>query len=254
MVHVEGATFAMGSAADAETPSDETPVHSTAVRSFCLDATEVTVEAYSKCTSCERPALTVDFEGLTPNARAFESQFCNRSDAPDHPINCVDWHQAKAYCAASGKRLPSEAEWELAARGKEGRTYPWGFSPPNGQRLNACGSECSRMLTARREAVGKGPWPAMYGDDDAAPSTAPVGRYPAGATPAGVFDLAGNVWEWTETPYCPYSKEDCGDSRRVVRGGGWDTTESQDVRAARRYPSAPTARGRSIGFRCARDP
>lgn len=108
------------------------------------------------------------------------------------------------------------------------------------------------MLTERREAVGKGPWPAMYGADDAAPRTAPVGRYPSGATPAGVFDLAGNVWEWTASPYCPYGKDDCGDSRRVLRGGGWDTTESQDVRAARRYPSAPTARGRSIGFRCAK--
>jgi formylglycine-generating enzyme required for sulfatase activity len=253
MVLIQGATFSMGSAADAETPSDETPVHAATLRSFCLDATEVTVEAYARCTSCERPPPTVEFEGLTPNARDFESQFCNRNDARDHPINCVSWNQAKAYCSATGKRLPTEAEWELAARGKEGRTYPWGFAPPNGQRLNACGSECSRMLTERREAVGKGPWPAMYGDDDGAPQTAPVGRYPAGATPSGVFDLAGNVWEWTESAYCPYDKEDCGDSRRVVRGGGWDTTESQDVRSARRYPSAPTARGRSIGFRCARN-
>ncbi|MFT3768183.1 MAG: SUMF1/EgtB/PvdO family nonheme iron enzyme [Minicystis sp.] len=249
---IAGATFPMGSAGDGETPSDETPLHGVTVRSFCLDLTEVTVKAYTACASCERPSLTVDFEGLTPNGRSFESQFCNGPDAADHPINCIDWHQAKAYCAAQDKRLPTEAEWELAARGKEARTYPWGQAPPSGERLNACGAECSRMLTERREKVGKGPWPAMYGDDDSAPATAPVGRRPAGATPAGVLDLAGNVWEWTESPYCPYGKDDCGDSRRVLRGGGWDTTESQDVRAARRYPSAPTARGRSIGFRCAK--
>jgi formylglycine-generating enzyme required for sulfatase activity len=254
MATIEGATFAMGSAADAETPSDETPPHPVTVRSFCLDVTEVTVEAYGRCEACDRPQMTVEFEGLTPNGRTFESQFCNGPALREHPVNCVDWHQAKVFCAARGLRLPTEAEWELAARGKEARTYPWGALPPSRERLNACGSECSRMLTDRREKVGKGPWPAMYGDDDAAPLTAPVGRYPAGATPAGVLDLAGNVWEWTESPYCPYGKDECGDSRRVLRGGGWDTTESQDVRAARRYPSAPTARGRSIGFRCAATP
>jgi formylglycine-generating enzyme required for sulfatase activity len=253
MVLVDGATFAMGSAPDAETPSDETPRHAVTVPPFCLDVTEVTVSAYASCPSCEPPPLTVDFEGLTPNGRTFESQFCNRVEgAGPHPVNCVDWGQARAYCKSLDRRLPTEAEWELAARGREGRTYPWGEAPPSAQRLNACGIECSRMLSERRERVGKGPWPAMYGEDDAAPATSPVGRYLSGATPAGVLDLAGNVWEWTESSYCPYGREDCGDSRRVLRGGGWDTTESQDVRAARRYPSAPTARGRSIGFRCAR--
>jgi formylglycine-generating enzyme required for sulfatase activity len=244
----------MGSAADAETPSDETPAHAVTVRPYCLDLTEVTVRAYAACKDCDPPARTVDFEGLTPNGRAFESQFCNGAEATDHPQNCVDWRQAKAFCAATGKRLPTEAEWELAARGKESRPYPWGPAPPSGERLNACGAECSRMLTDRRAAVGKGPWPAMYGDDDHAAATSPVGRYPQGATPAGVLDLAGNVWEWTESAYCPYGQDECGDSRRVLRGGGWDTTESQDLRGARRFPSAPTARGRSIGFRCAKTP
>jgi formylglycine-generating enzyme required for sulfatase activity len=92
----------------------------------------------------------------------------------------------------------------------------------------------------------------MYDEDDSASATAPVGRYPAGASPAGVMDLAGNVWEWTESHYCPYGKEDCDDSRRVLRGGGWDTVESQYLRAAHRLPSAPLARGWSIGFRCAK--
>ena len=254
MSFIGGAAFQVGSAADGETPTDETPRHEVSVGGFCLDVTEVTVAAYARCPSCERPRMTVEFEGLAPNGRSFWSQFCNRPEAGDHPINCVDWYQAKGYCATLGKRLPTEAEWELAARGKEARKYPWGQAPPSGQRLNACGSECSRMLTARLESVGKDPWPRMYDDDDSAAATAPVGRYQGGASPEGVLDLAGNVWEWTESHYCPYDKEDCDDSRRVLRGGGWDTVESQDVRAAHRYPSAPTARGKSIGFRCARTP
>jgi serine/threonine protein kinase/formylglycine-generating enzyme required for sulfatase activity len=252
MVFIEGATFQMGSDADGETPSDETPRHAVTVRGFCLDATEVTARAYAACEACERPRMTVESEGLTPNGRTFWSQFCNGDGAGDHPINCVDWTQAKAYCEASGKRLPTEAEWELAARGKDALTYPWGHAPPGGERLNACGAECGRMLTERLEKVGKGAWPRMYGDDDAAPATAAVGRYPAGISPAGALDLAGNVWEWTDSHYCPYDKEDCGDSRRVLRGGGWDTVESQYVRSAHRRPSAPTARGWSIGFRCAK--
>jgi formylglycine-generating enzyme required for sulfatase activity len=108
------------------------------------------------------------------------------------------------------------------------------------------------MLTERFEAVGKGAWPRMYGDDDSYPSTAPVGHYPEGATPAGVQDLTGNAWEWTESHYCPYPRDECDDSRRVLRGSGWDTVERQYVRSAHRRPSAPTARGWSIGFRCAK--
>ncbi|WP_437552021.1 bifunctional serine/threonine-protein kinase/formylglycine-generating enzyme family protein [Sorangium sp. So ce367] len=254
MVLVEGTEFQMGSDADAETPSDETPRHGVTVGRFCLDVTEVTVKAYSDCEACARPQKTVESEGLTPSGRSFWSQFCNGPEALDHPINCVDWYQAKAYCAASGKRLPTEAEWELAARGEDARTYPWGHAPPSGERLNACGPECSRMLTERLEKVGKGPWPRMYNDGDAAPATAPVGRSPAGRSPAGALDLAGNVWEWTESHYCPYDRDDCDDSRRVLRGGGWDTVESQYVRSAHRRPSASTARGWSIGFRCAKDP
>jgi formylglycine-generating enzyme required for sulfatase activity len=68
------------------------------------------------------------------------------------------------------------------------------------------------------------------------------------------MDLAGNVWEWTDSPYCFYDEESCGDSRRVLRGGGWDTTDSENVRATHRLPSAPTVRGKSIGFRCAKTP
>ena len=240
MVRIDAATFAMGSDVDGETPSDETPRLTVNVGAFCLDKTEVTVKAYSACPSCATRG-TVEFEGLTPNGREVESKFCNGPSAADHPMNCVDWADALHFCSTTGKRLPTEPEWELAARGKDGRPYPWGREEPGADRLNACGAECTS------------PWPAMYDADDGAPATAPVGRYPKGASPAGVLDLAGNVWEWTDTLYCPYRSPGCGDSRRVLRGGGWDTTERQNVRAARRYPSAPTARGKSVGFRCAKD-
>jgi formylglycine-generating enzyme required for sulfatase activity len=254
MVLVPGAKFRMGSAEGADTPYDETPMYEESVDSFCIDVIEVTVRAYSACQVCEQAPMTVELEEITPNGRAFDRPFCNGADKEDHPINCISWNQAKRYCEEQGKRLPTEAEWELAARGVDRRLYPWGEAAPSGEQLNACGVECSRMLTTRRAAVGKGEWPAMHGDDDGSVATAPVGSYPAGKSPAGVLDLAGNVLEWTESAYCPYANRDCGDSRRVLRGGGWDSTESSAVRAARRYASPPSARGRSIGFRCAQTP
>lgn len=249
---IDGATFLMGSLAEGETPSDETPAHQVTLQSFCLDATEVTVGAYRACKTCEPVRGTVQGEGLTPNGVSFWSKYCNGADADDHPVNCIDWEHASAYCEAVGKRLPSEGEWELAARGTVASTYPWGEAAPTGERVNACGAECSRMLSERLEKSGRPPWPKMYADDDAAPTTAVVGSRSAGGTPAGVFDLAGNVWEWTSSHYCRYDAPDCGDSRRVIRGGGWDTVERQDVRAARRLPSAPSARSWSVGFRCAK--
>lgn len=252
MKRIDGAAFRLGSPAEGETPSDETPPQSVQLEPFCLDETEVTVGDYLGCKSCERPLGTVQGEGLTPNGVAFWSKHCNRADRPEHPMNCIDWERASAYCEARGARLPTEAEWELAARGNAGSTYPWGEAAPSGERVNACGAECSRMLSEELAKTGRGPWPRLYEDDDSAPATAPVGSRRAGATPSGVLDLAGNVWEWTSSHYCRYDSPDCGDSRRVIRGGGWDTVESRDVRAARRLPSAPSARSWSVGFRCAK--
>jgi serine/threonine-protein kinase len=107
MALIDGATFPMGSAGDGETPSDETPIHPVAVRAFCLDVTEVTVGAYTQCADCGPLPSKVELEGVTPNGRAFESQFCNPAEARAHPVNCVDWHQAKTYCKAQGRRLPT---------------------------------------------------------------------------------------------------------------------------------------------------
>lgn len=152
-----------------------------------------------------------------------------------HPANEVTWHGARAFCARRGARLPSEVEWEAAARGKEGRTYPWGEEPPDVRR-------------------------AQF--DRRSNQTAAVGGRPLGATPRGVHDLAGNVAEWTSSLYRPYPyRSDDGredpraDGERVTRGGDhvFDSS-AEKLRAAFRagFSRNPEVGHRHIGFRCAR--
>ncbi|TMQ25314.1 MAG: formylglycine-generating enzyme family protein, partial [Deltaproteobacteria bacterium] len=139
------------------------------------------------------------------------------------------------------------------ARGSDGRRYPWGDQPPTAQRLNACGTECVAM--AAREAI---PWKALHDGDDGWPTTAPVGRFPDGASPFGVLDMAGNVWEWTADWYEPYPAAAETDpqgapagSSRVSRGGGWNNG-ADSARAADRDWFDPEVREAGLGFRCAR--
>ena len=219
MVLVRGGTFKLGSL---DGDADERPIVDARVDAFEIDTVEVSVDAYKICVSagkCQLPDPGI---------------YCNW-DKPGkgrHPINCVDVVHAEAYCAFVGKRLPTEDEWDYAARGADGRKYPWKDGPPAAQLCwNGEGND-----------LGKGN----------RQGTCPVGAFPTGASPSGAFDMVGNVWEWTSSAYCPYDKRACDDPRRVIRGGGWNNLVPEYVRAQDRSKEATKTRNDNIGLRCAR--
>lgn len=164
-----------------------------------------------------------------------------------HPQNCVTWEQADAYCRWAGKRLPSEEEWEYAARGTDGRAYPWGADAPTSAHLDACGQECATNASL----LGM-PWVALHDGRDGWDTTAPTRSFEAGKSPFGVYDLAGNVSEWTASPYCPYPGANCGGETRTVRGSSWADGDPHRIRAVARQKASPRARSTEIGFRCAK--
>jgi formylglycine-generating enzyme required for sulfatase activity len=248
-VHFAAGTFGMGSP-DGDGSPDEHPQHSVDVGAFDLDATEVTVAAYAACVragACTAAPTTVEWSGMTDSDKTTWSKYCNaqRDDRKTHAVNCVDFDQATAYCAWAGARLPTEQEWEYAARGKAGRTYPWGEETPDETRANACGAECAAM--AKEEGFT---WSSMYPGSDGWAGTAPVGTYPAGNTPEGLKDMGGNVWEWTSTTYARYDGSHASASM-VLRGGCWDSYMTKSLRAANRISEQTSARRNVIGFRCA---
>ncbi len=214
MLAIPAGSFQMGSN---NGNSDQQPVHTETVGSFLMDEFEVTVDQYAACVSAGK--CTAAGTGWSCNAGV--------GGRGNHPINCVDWNQADAYCTSLGKRLPTEVEWEYAARGTDGREYPWGNAAPASQ---LCWS----------------------GGGASQPGTCAVGSYPRGESPFGVQDMAGNVWEWTSSLYTPnYSSASTG-TARVYRGGSWISLASSYVRSAYRVYDGPSNQNYTLGFRCAR--
>ncbi len=195
---------------------DETPAHSVMVPAFEIDKYEVTMGEYF---------LFMNATGK-PAPREFENPRLNQ---PRQPVVSVTWKDARDYCLWAKKRLPTEAEWEKAARGSDARRYPWGNEP---DALNA-------------NIRGKG---------DNFRNTSPGGKFPEGASPYGVMDMSGNVWEWTKDLYQPYpgNKYDndfYNKNFKVIKGGSWNSSLDL-VRPAVRGNALPDQKKNYIGFRC----
>lgn len=224
--------------------NDESGLPSADIKPFCLDKTEVTTAAYRECVVAEKCAVeknTVDVAGLDARTAGLLSLQCNaqKIDRLQHPMNCVDHTQAVNYCTYRGARLPTEDEWEWAARGREeARPFPWGDAAPSAKVVNACGKECAKHF----EEYGKAR-KATYDADDGFAGTAPVGTYPDGASRDGILDLAGNVFEWTATTPEP--------DLVGHRGGSWFSSAPEALRVRARYALSPSSRDSAVGFRCA---
>jgi eukaryotic-like serine/threonine-protein kinase len=244
MVYIPAGSFRMGGL-DADRKVQETPDRSVTMKDFWIDKIEVTVGMYALCVqagACEPPR---DF---TSESR---TRYFGNPEFNDYPVIHVTWGDAKAYCEWAGRRLPTEAEWERAARGDDFRIFPWGDERPDASRANFN-------------------WLVR--------DTSRVGSFPAGASPFGVLDMAGNVWEWVEDYYNPTFYSSAGSQnplgplapagaghRRVLRGGSWQDDEKEirvsnrgfasgpDFSAAVNSPAYFGEAARKIGFRCATD-
>jgi formylglycine-generating enzyme required for sulfatase activity len=205
---------------------DEHPAHRVFVKGFYMDRYEATIRdyaAYLKATQAPPPFSMT------------------KTDATDLPVTGINWYQADTYCRWAGKRLPTEAEWEKAARGTDGRSFPWGDA----------------FSVEKANVLGK--------------ALAPVGAYPQGRSPYGLDDMIGNIWEWTfdwygPYPGNPYRSDKFGNDYKVIRGKSWTTgfghqspseileITAHETRSGYRLPFDPDYHFADLGFRCAKSP
>lgn len=248
LLYIPSGAFWMGSAeSELLTEPDEFPQRRVSLPEFWIDQTEVTNRQYARCVAagaCAAPPAELEPDDPAP--------YYGQTEFSEYPVVNVSWGEAEAYCEWAGRRLPTEAEWERAARSRDGRTYPWGwFGFAMDDRLNFCDLECPYS------------WPGVQVSDGYG-RTAPVGSYPKGASPYGALDMAGNVWEWTNDWYdsAAYAtqptEQPSGPEQgryKVVRGGSWLDGPLGDrlsfFRVANRHWQPPDARLSYIGFRCA---
>lgn len=227
MVLVPAGEFVMG-APEGVGEADERPEHRVRIDAFYLDKYEVTVARYDKfleATGWMRPVNWYQLE---------------LSEVGDRPVVGVSWNDAQKYCEWADRRLPTEAEWEYAARGTDGRRYPWGDAEPDAKLANYARTWSYDYYKKRLEAVGS---------------------REASKSPFGVYEMAGNVWEWVadwyDAKYYARSPEknppgpESG-TLKVLRGGSWNFS-TQYLRATVRLKYEPTAREADVGFRCAQD-
>jgi len=238
MVYIPAGEFIMGSE---EGEEHEKPVHTVYLDAFWIDKYEVTNGQYKEF--CEETG----HQGMI-NQPGFSEYTDYFNDCPNCPIINITWHYAKDYAKWAGKRLPTEAEWEKAARGTDGRKYPWGNENPDEDGI----------YRANYRTVSE------KGAADGFKYAAPVGTFPENVSPFGAFDMAGNVWEWVEDWYDaeyytyspevnPQGPEVSPIGGKVMRGGSWDMPANL-LRCAYRYgKDGPGDWFSDVGFRCAKD-
>lgn len=236
MVEIPAGAFTMGSDTG---PADERPAHPITLPPFRIDRFPVTNAQFAEFlnavgTFSARGERLFDFDDADARIHRSGNQWAADKGFERHPVVEITWAGARDYCAWHGKRLPTEAEWEKAARGTDGRRYPWGNSPPDRSRAQ---------------------FAARYNE------TAPVDGFPAGASPYGVQDMAGNAWEWVSSAYQPYpydphdGREDLAAGPvRGTRGGGHDSPadEITTTQRGRNLSRNPASGHHNIGFRCAK--
>jgi formylglycine-generating enzyme required for sulfatase activity len=208
-------------------------LHTVNVDAFEIDKYEVNFRRYQECIdagACTDPSIGGMFNFGWPNIEMM-------------PVNAVNWHQAKAFCEWDGKRLPTEAEWEKAARGaSDTRLYPWGNEAPS------CDNTVMDTALAGQLGCGTG-------------NSLNIGSKPAGASPYGAMDMAGNLWEWVndwyDEDYYANSPTDnpqgpATGSYKITKGGDFFSRQGYEVRIAGKFQYYPTNPSPAIGFRCAR--